>query len=301
MFLSMHNWMRPEPLELTIARLARFGYESIEISGEPDRYDTERVRALLVENGIRCWASVSIMGEGRDLIHSNPAVREATVQYLKDCITMVQELDGREMTIVPSQVGKVVPMDTPEQEWRWAVEGLREVYGHAERSGIVIGLEPLNRFETYFLNRHDQALWLAEEVGPHCGVCLDAFHMNIEEADTFGAIRTAGSKLVAFHVADNNRMAPGQGQYDWAKVVATLREVGYNSALTVEFATPVDRTPANKYQDVNGVADDHVAPEDLQFIRDHGAGTVSESMYSWLTDVSATTLREALTATSPSA
>ena len=75
-----------------------------------------------------------------------------------------------------------------------------------------MGLEPLNRFETYFLNRCEQALALADAVGGDCGVCLDAFHMNIEEADLLGAIRAAGDKLVDFHVADNNRMPPGHGR-----------------------------------------------------------------------------------------
>jgi sugar phosphate isomerase/epimerase len=120
---------------------------------------------------------------------------------------MVKEMEGREMTIVPSQVGKVNAMDTPEQEWTWAVEGLKEVYDHSEKAGVVIGIEPLNRFETNFLNRHDQGLLLAEAVGPNCGVALDAFHINIEEADLFQAILNTGDKLVAFHVADNNRMA----------------------------------------------------------------------------------------------
>src|SRR5215831_18043183 len=105
MFLSMHNWMRAEPLEVTLQRLAKCGYETIEIAGEPDKYKTNEVRPLLQVHGVRCWGAVSLMFEGRDLIHADPAIREGTVQYLKDCVTMVHELEGREMTIVPSQVG----------------------------------------------------------------------------------------------------------------------------------------------------------------------------------------------------
>src|SRR5210317_839339 len=156
MFLSMHNWMRAEKIGITISRLAQCGFDAIEIEGEPEKYDTKEVRNLLKENGIKCFGSVSLMFEGRDLIHADGAVRASTVQYLKDCITMVMEMEGREMTIVPSQVGKVAAMDTPEQEWAWAVEGLKEVYEHSEKAGVVIGIEPLNRFETNFLNRHDQ-------------------------------------------------------------------------------------------------------------------------------------------------
>src|SRR3954453_8422504 len=294
MFLSMHNWMRAEPIDITIRRLAKYGYQTIEIAGDPDNYKTREVLQLLNENGVRCWGSVSLMFAGRDLIHADAAVRESTMQYLKDCITMVHELEGREMTIVPSQVGKVAAMDTPEQEWQWAVEGLREVYAHAEPLGIMIGLEPLNRFETNFLNRHDQALLLADAVGPNCGVCLDAFHINIEEANLWQAILNTCKKLVAFHVADNNRMACGQGDYDWPRLAKTLRQAGYNNALTVEFVAPLDRTPANPYKNALGTADAELTPEQLKFIQDHGSGVLSDEFYSWLVEVSANTLRHAM-------
>lgn len=294
MFLSMHNWMRAEQIDVTIGRLAKYGYDAIEIEGEPEKYDPKEVRKLLKENDIFCFGSVSLMFEGRDLIHADEAVRASTVQYLKDCVTMVEEMEGREMTIVPSQVGKVHAMDTPEQEWAWAVEGLKEVYDHSEKAGVVLGLEPLNRFETNFLNRHDQGLLLAEAVGPNCGVGLDAFHINIEEADLYQAILNTGDKLVAFHVADNNRMAPGMGDYDWTRLVTTLKAAGYDSALTVEFVAPMDRTPANPYKNAQGTAEAELTEDQLKFIEDHGSGVLSDEFYSWLVEESAKTLRRAI-------
>ena len=294
MFLSMHNWMRAEPIDVTIRRLAKHGYDAIEIEGEPSKYNTADVRGLLREHNLRCFGSVSLMFEGRDLIHADEAVRASTVQYLKDCVTMVKELEGEEMTIVPSQVGKVAAMASPEEEWAWAVEGLKEVYDHSEKAGVVLGLEPLNRFETNFLNRHDQALLLAEAVGPNCGICLDAFHINIEEANLYQAILNSHERLVAFHVADNNRMACGQGDYDWVRLLTTLKAAGYDSALTVEFVAPLDRTPANPYKNATADAESELTPEQLKFIEDHGSGVLSDEFYSWLVEVSANTLRDAI-------
>lgn len=296
MFLSMHNWMRAEPIDVTIRRLAKYGYETIEISGEPEKYNTHDVGRLLKENKVRCWGSVSLMFTGRDLIHADARVREDSIQYLRGCITMVKELGGQIMTVVPSEVGKVKPMASPEQEWQWAVDGLREVYSHSEREGVRIGLEPLNRFETNFLNRHDQALLLADAVGPNCGVCLDVFHLNIEEADMFAAIRTTGKRLVDFHVADNNRMPAGMGACDWVRIVGTLKEIGYAGALTVEHVAPVDRTPANPYKNATGSADASLTEEQLKFIQDHGSGVLSDEFYSWLAGEAATNLRNAMAA-----
>lgn len=294
MFLSMHNWMRAEPLEVTMRRLAKYGYDSIEIEGEPQKYKTKEVRQLLKEYKLKCFGSVSLMYEGRDLIHVDEAVRASSIKYLKDCITMVQELGGHEMTVVPSQVGKVKAMTSPEEEWAWAVEGLREVYAHSEKAGVVLAIEPLNRFETNFVNRHDQALLLANEVGPNCGVCLDSFHINIEEANLYQAILHTGKKLVAFHVSDNNRMAPGQGDYDWVRLVTTLKAAGYDSALTVEFVAPLDRTPANPYKNALAAAEAELTPAQLRFIEDHASGVLSDEFYSWLVETSAKTLKHAI-------
>ena len=290
MHLSMHNWMRAEPIDVTIRRLARYGYKSIELSGEPEVFDTKELRKLLADNGIACWGAVSLMFEGRDLIHADEAVRATSIKYLNDCITMAKELDGYEMTIVPSQVGKVAAMDTPEQEWAWAVESLKEVYAHAQKEGIRMALEPLNRFETNFLNRADQAMLLAEEVGPDCGVCIDTFHLNIEEANMIEAIKSSKERLVDFHVADNNRMACGMGALDWPLIISTLKEIGYDGAVTVEFVAPLDRTPANPYQNAVAAAEQELTPEQLQFIQDHGSGVLSEEFYSWLVEETAKTL-----------
>ena len=290
MHLSMHNWMRSEPLEVTLERLAKFGYESIELSGEPERCDTAEVRALLNKYEIRCWGAVTLMMGDRNMIAKDEAVRAQSVQYVKDCVTMVKELEGCELTVVPATVGKIEPESTPENEWEWAVAGMREVYEHSEREGVRLAIEPINRFETYFITRGAQALALAEATGAHCGVCLDAFHINIEEADPHRAIRDAGDRLVDFHVADNNRMACGLGNWDWANLVATLKEVGYDGALTVEFVAPIDRTPTNEYPNAVETDPVDITPEELKFIQDHGSSLLSEEFYTFLVKKTAETL-----------
>ncbi len=296
MKVSMHNWMRPEPIEHTIERLARLGYDGLEISGEPQLYDAERLRPVLDEHGLRCWGAVTLTMGARDLLHEDPYTRQATVAYMKDCLTMVSDLGGAILTVVPSTVGKIVPMASPDEEWDWAVEGLKECQAHAETVGVRMGLEPLNRFETYFLNRCDQALALAEAVGGDCGVCLDAFHTNIEESDLLGAIRTAGDRLVDFHVADNNRMPPGYGALDWDAIVRELQSIGYEGHLTVEFVPSVDRTPVSQRLDIGDASEAGGGAGIEKFLRDHATGAVPEAMYERYASDSIAHLRAALSA-----
>ncbi len=294
MRVAMHNWMRAEPIEVTVARLAKCGYDAIEISGEPERYDTRQVSKLLKDHGLSCWGAVTLMLGERNLLAADPAARAASVKYVVDTITMIKELGGEEITIVPCTVGKIVPEASPDEEWHWAIESLTQCYEHGQREGVRLALEPLNRFETYFLNRHDQALLLAEAVGPACGICLDAFHMNIEERDMLQAIRASASRLNDFHVADNNRLACGMGAFDWKRILGTLKEVGYDGALTVEFVAPLDRTPANPYTNMLERGEVTLTPEELKFMVDHGTGNLSDEFYSWLVDETIKTLRAAM-------
>ena len=287
MHLSMHNWMRSEPIETTIARLAKYGYKSIEISGEPTIYDSRHVRGLLDHYKLNCWGAVTLMIDRRNMQSSDEAKRAASVQYVKDVITFVHELDGQIVTLVPGTVGKIVPDSTPENEWKWLVEGTKEIYEHSEKLGIRVGVEPLNRFESYLITRAEQALALCDAVGPNLGVTLDAFHINIEESNLFDAIRLVGDKLVDFHVADNNRMPAGYGDYNWAQVVEVLSSINYQGALTAEFVAPVDRTPANKYPNAleTNFEGLDIDPEQLKFIIDHGSSVLTEEFYNWLVQV----------------
>jgi sugar phosphate isomerase/epimerase len=279
--------MRSEPIETTIARLAKYGYKSIEISGEPTIYDSKHVRGLLDHYKLNCWGAVTLMIDRRNMQSSDEAKRAASVQYVKDVITFVHELDGQIVTLVPGTVGKIVPDSTPENEWKWLVDGTKEIYEHSEKLGIRVGVEPLNRFESYLITRAEQALALCDAVGPNLGVTLDAFHINIEESNLFDAIRLVGDKLVDFHVADNNRMPAGYGDYNWAQVIEVLTSINYKGALTAEFVAPVDRTPANKYPNAleTNFEGLDIDPEQLKFIIDHGSSVLTEEFYNWLVQV----------------
>ena len=290
MHLAIHNWMKAEPIEVTIRRLSRYGYGSLEIQGSPDKYDTAAVKKLLDAHGVTCWGSVTLMLDDRNLLAKNETQRAESIQYVKDCITMVNALGGRVISVVPGTVGKTVSDATPEEEWAWAVAALQEINQFARTRGVRIGIEPINRFETYFVNRAAQALALAEAVAPDCGVCLDFFHMNLEEADPFAAIKAVGDRLVNFHVADNNRMAPGLGHFDWPNVIKAVKDIGYDGAVSVEFCPPLDRTPANEFPNSVDLNPEGITESERKFLVDHGSNVFSSEFYEMHVAKSAETL-----------
>ncbi|KAL2826170.1 xylose isomerase-like protein [Aspergillus pseudoustus] len=247
MHLAAHNWMRSESLEATLARLQKLGYHSIELAGEPEQYPIEETRQLLQRYGIKCWGTVTIQTGRRNLIAADHQQRRDTIEYMKAVVDLAAGLGGQIVTVVPGNIGTISSPSKPEDEWKWAVEGLREVSSFAKSRGIRVGLEPLHRCETFFLNRVNQALALADEVGFDTGITFDPFHLSIEEPDLLAAIRACGSRIVDFHVADNNRLPPGDGSFNWKAIIQTLVETGYDGCLTVEVFPPIDRTPVGDF------------------------------------------------------
>ena len=294
MEIAIHNWMRAESIETTLARISGLGYDKIEIQGSPELYDSTHVLSLLKTHNLTCWGAVTLMLEDRNLLAKDATKRKKSIQYVKDVIQMVNRLEGHMVSVVPATVGKLVPEGRPEDEWLLAVDALQEIYEYSEKLGILIGIEPINRFETYFINRSDQALALATEVGHNCGVCLDTFHMNIEEIDMVESIKNSKDRLVGFHVADNNRMAPGMGHLPWTDILNALKSINYDRILSVEFCSPLDRTPANPYPNSIDEQPENLSPEQRKFLEDHGSSAVTESFYQMLSENSIQFLRKLL-------
>jgi D-psicose/D-tagatose/L-ribulose 3-epimerase len=286
--------MRPEKLERTLQRASSLGYTSIELAGEPKEYQVEETSRLLQQYGLTCWGTVTIMHSDRDLIAANKEQRAKSIEYVKSVVKLSAELGGSIVTVVPSTVGKVVPQATPEEEWEWAVEGLKEICAYAQELKIKIAIEPLNRFETYFINTALQARVLAEATGYSCcGIAFDAFHANMEEQDMFLALQQCGSRLYDVHLGDNNRQAPGNGSIDWKRFISVLRSIDYQGALANESIPPIDRTPASPYKPMGGQLDENpkdVDPKHLQFLKDHGSGVLSDKFYTSLVQKTAETI-----------
>ena len=144
---------------------------------------------------------------------------------------------------VYSAVGRAdaVPPDEYKEQWKTVVGHLKTLCRHAEKRGKQVCLEPLNRFETDFINTCDQALKMVKDVGsPALKLHLDTFHMNIEEKNQAAAILKAGKHLTHFHACGCDRGTPGGDHIDWKPIVAALKKIGYKGDVVIEsFTTDV--------------------------------------------------------------
>lgn len=224
-----------EPIEQSIERVARYGYDGVEFVGEPATIDTAAAKRKLDEVGLEASSICSIYTAERDLAHPDPEKRAQALQYVKDVSTMASELRAGVAIVAPTACMKTAPLAPREQEWAWAVEGIREGARFASNLGVTLVIEAWNRYETYFLNTLDQALEMLRDVNePNVGIMGDLFHMNLEESSIPDAIRRAGKDLKHIHFADTNRAAPGKGHLDFRPAFEALRDIDYQGWIAVE-------------------------------------------------------------------
>lgn len=246
MKFGVNAWVWVSPLTTDgVAELApkvkALGFDWFEVPLElTDTIDYARAGAILRDNGLGVSVCAA-MGPDRDLIHPDKAIRDNGIAYLKHCVDAVRTLGGTNVVgPLYSAVGRVWQMTADERarDTDLLVTQLRDLASYAGDKGAVLGVEPLNRFETSFINLAAQAVEVVDRVDrPACRIMLDTFHMNIEEKSLGDAIRTAGKRLAHLHACENDRGAPGTGNVTWGEVAAALREIGYNGPVVIESFT----------------------------------------------------------------
>ena len=219
----------------------KWGFESVEIAvDDPAGFDPVFVKAELDKAGLVCGSLCGCFGPDRDL-RGDAAAQKNSVEYLKKCIDMMVVLDTPSL-IGPaySAVGRADAVEPADYKKQWAlvVKNLKTVCKYAEAKGKVLCIEPLNRFETDFINTVDQALKMVEDVGsPALKLHLDTFHMNIEEKCQGAAIKKAGKHLGHFHACGSDRGTPGNDHLCWETIVKALKAVKYKGDVVIESFT----------------------------------------------------------------
>jgi D-psicose/D-tagatose/L-ribulose 3-epimerase len=178
----------------------------------------------------------TVLVDGHSLISDDAEVRRRTVAHLKDVAKTAAEA-GAAIVAGPlfSPVGYLPGRRRTSDEWQWAVEGFQSLGDTLSAYGVTFAIEPINRFETYFLNTAADAAALARQIGhPNIGILFDTFHANIEEKNIAAGYRTVGPYLKHVHTCENDRGIPGSGHVEWREVFQALHQLDYDGWLTIE-------------------------------------------------------------------
>jgi D-psicose/D-tagatose/L-ribulose 3-epimerase len=222
----------------------KWGFETVELPIEdPSHIDPAHVKRELDKAGLVCGSVCACMGPDRDL-RGTSKQQQTGLKYIKKLIDQMVVLDSPSLIgPVYSETGRADAVPRPEykKQWKLVVKNLKEASKYAQERGKQICLEPLNRFETDFINTCDQAIKMVKDVGsPALKIHLDTFHMNIEEKNQAAAIRKAGKLLAHIHACGSDRGTPGNDHIDWKAIAKALKDIRYDGDIVIEgFATHV--------------------------------------------------------------
>jgi len=225
------------------------GYEGIELFiKHPEEINVERLNEWLDLYNIHISAIAAVAAfveEGLSLSDPDKVVRKKHVETMKRQI----ELASHFKAIVPIGLvrGKIREGFTREETEEWFAESLFECEKVAREFGVILALEPLNRYETNFINTLNEGIKFIKKTGfQNVKILADTFHMNIEETSIPGAIIAARDYLSHVHFADSNRCAPGDGHLNFRDIIDALTKISYKGFITMEMLPNPDPVTAAK-------------------------------------------------------
>lgn len=259
-----------------LPRIKSWGFDGVEVPVfRPAEFDITSVRQGLESNDLEVTTCASLL-PGLSLTSDDAAIRRRTVNHIGDAIKVSAEIGAKVFAgplYVP--VGELPGRRRTEAEWQRAIEGYQQLGDTLAAHDVTLAIEPLNRFETYFLNTDADAARLADAVGhPNVGILFDTFHANIEEKNIAAGCRTLGRHVRHVHTSENDRGTPGRGHVDWPGVAAALRDIGYDGWLTIEsfgFALGDLSAAAAIWRDIETSPED-IAIHGLPFLKNLMAG-----------------------------
>ena len=219
----------------TLEKIKAMGFDGVEIPifnlGLDYAAWGKRLDALGLER-----TGVTVRTPDDNPISPDAAIRRKGVELNKqtlDCCAAA----GVQTIVGPyhSALGYFTGAGRTNDEWNWGIESMRATAEYAGKVGVMLGVEPLNRFEVYFLNSQADAAEFCRQVNhPNCRMMYDTFHSNIEEKNIAKAIYEIKDMLCHVHISENDRSTPGKGNIRWKENFDALHSIGYDGWMVIE-------------------------------------------------------------------
>lgn len=254
-----------------LPRFRDHGLSSFEIPMfDPNKLPATKIRRAMERNGLICSVCV-ILPQGINPISPDPSTRKRSVAHLSKCLETATEM-GATLIGGPvyAPIGYFSGRRRAAEEWKWATEAFQQLTSTLDSNKLVLSIEPVNQYETYFLTTVRDVTALCDAIGhSRIGVTIDTFHANIEEKNIPQAIRSAGQRLRHVHASENDRGLLGSGHVDFPGIINSLHDIGYTGSLMIEgfgYSASEEEAPGALWADID-VTPEGIAFEGARYLR----------------------------------
>ncbi len=240
-YASFPVWLPAYPIEEVIKRVAKIGYDAIEIGAAsphayPPTLTKERrrdIKKMLEDNNLELSSMLPALsgGPGHNVASPIPEERRHTIEHFKELAVLTAEWGGKILLYIPGWAVYGTPL---RQAWQWSVEALREIAQFAAPYGVTLVIEPTS-FDSNIVDRCDDAIMLMEEVAePNVKLMFDTFHVLYRREVCTDYVYRMGENLKHMHISDNDRLPPGEGRGDFVGVINALKDINFDGYLAME-------------------------------------------------------------------
>jgi len=219
-----------------IDKAKKIGFDVLEVPlMELENVDPQAIKQRAESAGIGLCTSTAC-SEENDPVGDDAQTRKRGIEYLKGCVKATAEMGAKVFTgVTYAAIGRKLNKMPGKEYWLRAAEALKEAAIYAQQMGITIGIEPINRYETFLVNTCEQGLKLMEMTGEaNVKIHLDAYHMNIEECDFYEPTKKAAPYLCHYHLSESHRGTVGTGLVDWDGIYKALGQADYSGLVGLE-------------------------------------------------------------------
>ncbi|WP_461206843.1 sugar phosphate isomerase/epimerase family protein [Clostridium sp. DL1XJH146] len=214
----------------------KYGYDGVEFPlMSPKDFDVKKAKKLLNDNSLLCTCGTG-MNPSRDISSEDASIRKNGIDHLKNCIDICNELESDALAgVLYAPWGQFKTRSEGKDDIKRSLEALNIMGEYGKEKGVVLALEILNRYETYFINTVKEGKEYLNKINSdNVKLHFDTFHSNIEERNLYSAITEGGKDIYHVHFCENNRGIPGTGNIDWNRVKDGLNKIGYDRWITLE-------------------------------------------------------------------
>jgi D-psicose/D-tagatose/L-ribulose 3-epimerase len=230
-FIWAGEWT-PEGAQKAIGGAAEAGLDFVEIPLlRPESMDITATRALLDRYGIGCTCSLGLPKAAH-----LPSAPQKAQSFLESAVDVAAGLEAPVLCgVLYAHLGTLTGRPPEQEELEDVARVLKNVARYAAERGVSLGVEAVNRYETYLINLAEQADAMLDRVGePNVFVHLDTYHMNIEEKGFYEPIVATGPRMHYIHLSESDRGTPGTGNVHWDEVFRSLKAIDFDGYLVME-------------------------------------------------------------------
>jgi len=222
-------------LSVTARHARKAGLDGVELFGDIRRTDPVQARNILENEGLTVF---SITPGDADISHPDEEIRNKALAYYDALMDWAVEL-GNPLISCHGQVTRIKPVSSQEDEDGLLIDATRQICGYAQKRGLSVVFEILNRYETHQVRTVQEGLKLLDAVGAgNLKLLPDAYHMNIEEQNPAAALLSGGESVGLYHAADSNRAGVGEGHTDFSAQIQALDQINYTGPVIFEVNAP---------------------------------------------------------------